>query len=109
MLRPECGPLSVESCTSWLHCTVYYSVHVCVMRQRLRVAWARVNGYKSRMQQYYCGLQGFGYAVGLVGFFLYNYIKMQQMDKPEPDRKQQYTSLPQTDPKHDSDADKAGS
>ena len=47
-------------------------------------------------------LQGFGYAVGLLGFFLYNYIKMQQMDKPEPNRKLQYTSLPQTDPSRDS-------
>lgn len=47
-------------------------------------------------------MQGFGYAVGLFGFFLYNYIKMKQMDKPEPERKLQYTSLPQTDPPHDS-------
>ena len=44
------------------------------------------------------GMQGFGYAVSLVGFFLYNYIKMQQMDKPQIDTKQQYTVLPQADP-----------
>ena len=54
------------------------------------------------MRHCWFDLQGFGYAVGLVGFFLYNYIKMQQMDKPEIDRKQQYTSLPQTDPPYDS-------
>lgn len=46
-------------------------------------------------------LQGFGYAVGLLGFFLYNYIKMQQIDKVETDKKLQYTSLPQSDPAHD--------
>ena len=45
-----------------------------------------------------CVLQGFGYAVSLLGFFLYNYIKMQQIDKPQPDAKQQYTALPQADP-----------
>ena len=43
-------------------------------------------------------LQGFGYAVSLVGFFLYNYIKMQQMDQPQTDSKAQYTALPQNEP-----------
>ncbi len=42
-------------------------------------------------------LQGFGYAVSLVGFFLYNYIKMQQMDQPQTDTKAQYTALPQNE------------
>ncbi|KAL3152679.1 hypothetical protein ABBQ38_012274 [Trebouxia sp. C0009 RCD-2024] len=54
------------------------------------------------LQELVTKLQGFGYAVSLLGFFLYNYIKMQQMDKPDPNRKQQYTALPQTDLQHDS-------
>ena len=42
-------------------------------------------------------LQGFGYAVSLAGFVLYNYIKMQQMDQSSTDSKAQYTALPQTE------------
>ncbi|DBA82230.1 TPA: hypothetical protein ACH3X2_000503 [Trebouxia sp. C0005] len=49
------------------------------------------------LQELVTKLQGFGYAVSLVGFFLYNYIKMQQMDQPQTDSKAQYTALPQSE------------
>ena len=43
-------------------------------------------------------LQGFGYAVSLGGFFMYNYLKMKQLDQPQPEhRKVQYTALAQLD------------
>lgn len=42
------------------------------------------------------GVQGFGYAVSLAGFFLYNYLKMKQLDQPQLEsNKVQYTALPQ--------------
>ena len=41
-------------------------------------------------------VQGFGYAVSLAGFFMYNYLKMKQLDQPTAEsNKGQYTALPQ--------------
>ena len=77
-------------------CTCRCSHHVALHKFELKSQachWLAVLKCSSALT-----LQGFGYAVSLAGFFLYNYIKMQQMDQPQADSKAQYTALPQNEP-----------
>lgn len=61
-------------------------------------AFCTAGNTTSRNECWLSTLQGFGYAVSLAGFFMYNYLKMKQLDQPQVDsRKVQYTALPQLD------------
>ena len=43
--------------------------------------------------------QGFGYIVGLAGFFMYNYLKMKQLEQPQADSSQLlYTAVEDEQP-----------